>query len=202
MKKSLLFGTLCAAIISIVALPIHAALIDFEGASGVAPIGEFLDVGDYRFTLTGGGSGVLVIITSSNIIEADTTKLFATNHSEITMTRIDGGAFNLLSLDISGSWVDPEDWRRWADSVDIIAGASTTNVVLDGTPATYQNIVLNYLDVTNVQFDPIINDNLAANSYEFVIDNLSVSAVPVPTAVWLFGSGLLVLIGIARRKAA
>lgn len=30
---------------------------------------------------------------------------------------------------------------------------------------------------------------------------LSVSAVPVPAAVWLFGSGLLGLIGIARRKA-
>jgi hypothetical protein len=28
------------------------------------------------------------------------------------------------------------------------------------------------------------------------------AAVPVPAAVWLFGSGLLGLIGIARRKAA
>ena len=31
---------------------------------------------------------------------------------------------------------------------------------------------------------------------------LSVSAVPVPAAVWLFGSGLLALIGIARKKSA
>ena len=30
----------------------------------------------------------------------------------------------------------------------------------------------------------------------------SVSAVPVPAAVWLFGSGLLGLIGVARRKSA
>jgi hypothetical protein len=29
-----------------------------------------------------------------------------------------------------------------------------------------------------------------------------VSSVPVPAAVWLFGSGLLGLIGIARRKKA
>ena len=28
------------------------------------------------------------------------------------------------------------------------------------------------------------------------------SAVPVPAAVWLFGSGLLGLIGVVRRKAA
>ena len=31
---------------------------------------------------------------------------------------------------------------------------------------------------------------------------LSVSAVPVPAAVWLFGSGLLGLVGVARRKKA
>jgi hypothetical protein len=31
---------------------------------------------------------------------------------------------------------------------------------------------------------------------------LNVGAVPVPAAVWLFGSGLLGLIGIARKKAA
>ena len=30
----------------------------------------------------------------------------------------------------------------------------------------------------------------------------SVSAVPVPAAVWLFGSGLLGLVGVARRKSA
>jgi hypothetical protein len=28
----------------------------------------------------------------------------------------------------------------------------------------------------------------------------SISAVPVPAAVWLFGSGLLGLIGVARRR--
>ncbi len=32
--------------------------------------------------------------------------------------------------------------------------------------------------------------------------NITPSAVPVPAAVWLFGSGLLGLVGVARRKAA
>lgn len=31
-------------------------------------------------------------------------------------------------------------------------------------------------------------------------DNVSVSAVPVPAAVWLFGSGVVGLIGVARRR--
>jgi len=36
----------------------------------------------------------------------------------------------------------------------------------------------------------------------FVMDDLeySLSAVPVPPAIWLFGSGLIGLIGLARRK--
>lgn len=33
-------------------------------------------------------------------------------------------------------------------------------------------------------------------------DNVTVSAVPVPAAAWLFGSGLLGLIGVAKRKKA
>jgi len=34
------------------------------------------------------------------------------------------------------------------------------------------------------------------------IDSLAVSTVPIPSAVWLFGAGLLGLIGVARRKKA
>ena len=37
---------------------------------------------------------------------------------------------------------------------------------------------------------------------EGVVGTGAVSAVPVPAAVWLFGSGLLGLVGVARRKAA
>jgi hypothetical protein len=33
-------------------------------------------------------------------------------------------------------------------------------------------------------------------------DNVNVSAVPVPAAAWLFGTGLVGLIGVARRKTA
>ena len=35
-----------------------------------------------------------------------------------------------------------------------------------------------------------------------IFDNLNFSPVPVPAAVWLFGSGLIGLVGLARRKKA
>jgi hypothetical protein len=43
---------------------------------------------------------------------------------------------------------------------------------------------------------------LAPTNGSIFIDDLMVSAVPIPPALWLFGSGLLGLIGIARRKKA
>jgi len=41
-----------------------------------------------------------------------------------------------------------------------------------------------------------------SNATIYLSSTLTVSAIPVPAAVWLFGSGLLGLIGIARRKSA
>ena len=38
------------------------------------------------------------------------------------------------------------------------------------------------------------------NDLTYLFTNVSTTAVPVPAAVWLFGSGLVGLIGIARKK--
>ncbi len=37
--------------------------------------------------------------------------------------------------------------------------------------------------------------------FDYASINGTVSAIPVPAAVWLFGSGLLGLIGVATKKA-
>ena len=42
----------------------------------------------------------------------------------------------------------------------------------------------------------------ANSSYAWAVRAGDVAAVPVPTAAWLFGSGLLGIIGVVRRKAA
>jgi hypothetical protein len=48
----------------------------------------------------------------------------------------------------------------------------------------------------------ILTDGTPAGGSIFWDDaSLEVSAVPVPAAVWLFGSGLLGLVGVARRKS-
>ena len=40
----------------------------------------------------------------------------------------------------------------------------------------------------------------SSSNYAWAVQSGDVSAVPVPAAVWLFGSGLLGLIGVAKRK--
>lgn len=64
----------------------------------------------------------------------------------------------------------------------------------------------------NPSFYPVISDGMvslagthiseASGSGSFQVDflRLDVAVVPIPAAIWLFGSGLLGLIGISRRK--
>ena len=76
------------------------------------------------------------------------------------------------------------DIQAFADAISAGQGSSSASSALAGT------IVFTLLDHES---------NLISG---FVDSYGSASAVPVPAAVWLFGSGLLGLVGIARRKQA
>ena len=100
---------------------------------------------------------------------------------------------------------------------------NVTNAILGGPAPTTttlvedsQNLMFSYLasDITGLINAPAgsFNPN-ALGEYNFGISvgqsgwgvenvRMDVQVVPIPTAVWLFGSGLLGLAGIARRKKA
>jgi hypothetical protein len=48
--------------------------------------------------------------------------------------------------------------------------------------------------------NPLSGNFLAPNLRIFYVESAPPSSVPVPAAIWLFGSGLIGLIGLARRK--
>jgi len=100
---------------------------------------------------------------------------------------------------------------------------NVTNGILGSTdPAATkvegsENLMFSYLasDVTGLLVAPVYSafDPDALGEYNFGISvsqagwgvenvRMDVQVVPVPAAVWLFGSGLLGLVGIARRKQA
>jgi hypothetical protein len=78
----------------------------------------------------------------------------------------------------------------------------TTDVFFSCAPG-WQDMPLTFTALSsNIDFTwtaDLINSPL---SWEFGFDNIRLEQVPVPAAAWLFGSGLLGLMGMARRKKA
>jgi len=92
---------------------------------------------------------------------------------------IAGGAFDYVLAGTDGG--NDYDWTQMMVSA----------VMPDGTASTRIQLI-HILEATTDNGGAIFLDNAS----------LEVSAVPVPAAVWLFGSGLLGLVGVARRRKA
>ncbi|MDX2507825.1 MAG: VPLPA-CTERM sorting domain-containing protein [Gammaproteobacteria bacterium] len=121
---------------------------------------------------------------------------------ELSVSAIDGSLFNLTSFQYGEGHVG----FRYAPQINVIGylsggGSVLASFILDGIndgsgavddfqtallPSTFQNL-------SSVEFSVPIG-------YRYTLDNIAISSVPLPAAVWLFGSGLIGLIGIARRK--
>lgn len=78
-----------------------------------------------------------------------------------------------------------------------IQGLTTAGGYWSGTPIASS---------VSYAFDFVNGSNLSRNNssilYPWAVRDGDVSVIPVPAAVWLFGSGLIGLIGVARRKKA
>jgi hypothetical protein len=84
---------------------------------------------------------------------------------------------------------------------DEIAIYDTTVIVDDDAP-TYFNF--NYVGIDRLEFNSFggIDAGTPGTGTQFAMDNFTYSVVPIPAAVWLFGSGLGLLGWIRRRKTA
>mgnify|MGYP000317683218 CR=1 FL=1 len=82
------------------------------------------------------------------------------------------------------------------DSLEIFDGANLLHSV---GGATVENLSLTYRFLSGVNYTIV-----AMGLGEFVNTqvDLTVKAVPVPAAVWLFGSALMGLFGVSRRKSS
>ena len=220
MKKSRLLGVVCAYALATIPCMAYATTAiytneaNFLSAAGATIIESFEpDIVLYQTTP----------ITTSNLVVSTTPILGGTS----SFLRIDGGTigeiypidgirtliagsgtedpfsltFDLLSPTSSvGFWV--------TDFGDGGAGdLSFTNNVGD-----IYTIASSPLENGNALFFGVVNDTSSFTSFSLVktttddgfgVDKifLSQATVPIPSAVWLFGSGLISLIGFARRKA-
>lgn len=177
--------------------------------TGVDDFGVALPLGttDPHYTLTGPSSPAVVITPNTFWISAPEASAWIgpTNGS---VTDPLGVYTYTLSFDLSS--MDP--------STAVISG----NLAADNTSAIFLNGVdtgFSHPDqfftlepfvissgfvsgVNQLEFSITNNPGSGANPTGLLVTNLmgEVSAIPIPAAVWLFGSGLIGLIGIARRK--
>jgi len=185
------FFTLCSA---------NAAIIDFED-QGLAPnsqvnLSNGLTSGGFYF-INGPEEACcedLHLVNQNSIALGASTELVA--HGDLLAMQVaSGGSFSLLEFDL-GSHFD-ESFTSLKVVGNYVGGGSVTqNFSIDGDTSTYDTISLsgafNNLESANWL---ITGGNVAT----FYIDNISVSAIPIPAAVWLFGSALAGL-GWIRRK--
>lgn len=94
---------------------------------------------------------------------------------------------NSASLDMAGwysDWQGPIPWGTGSNAI----------ITCDVDCLTGESFTLNY---------SVINEepgNFQGFYYELHLEGTIASAVPVPAAVWLFGSGLIGLFGFAKRR--
>jgi hypothetical protein len=95
-------------------------------------------------------------------------------------------------LDFSG-------WSMLWNGIETTFDGSLATITCETTACAHNEVFsLNYNGVVS-QDNPA---GFAGMSYGLHLEGTIVSAVPLPSAVWLFGSGLIGLVGVARRKKA
>lgn len=159
--------------------------MDFGIAGGAMPDGEGL-VNNPTYTTTIGGDGESTRTQATSLpidwIPAGTTTVLGT-YSFPTIGIISITAQGVRGFTLSGG----------AYVVGLIPYGADTE--LNSSLGGFQSDIYESGRMTAFQADPATGITGTGN---FIFS--AASAVPVPAAVWLFGSGLIGLIGLARRK--
>jgi len=148
---------------------------------------------------TGGSDGIElrngVAGTASdgvNFVELDTRTNSSMTQSIATVV----GKMHSLTFD----YMKRPDTTLLTNGIDWAFGSSNGSVTLidDALWHTFSVIV------TGETYPMLLSFSATgtSDSYGTSLDNVSVSAVPVPAAVWLFGSALVGLFGASRRKSS
>jgi hypothetical protein len=184
------------AVVLVAISPVHAAVVTFEElehTSGVDPITS----GGFVFT-AGGGQGVHVSddipwISQESMGNFLHIFTYPGSGSSLDITREDGLAFDLNSLDLLGQGASY--WIRGYDAHDQqIASLSVYH-------GNWDTAVFNddWNSVSKINIEDSVHSGWGGTYFGIPLDNFSATVVPIPAAAWLFGSALAGL-GWIRRK--
>lgn len=209
MKKSHLIGALCASVFGFISMSSHATLV------GVLP----LTPGGTNYQAFYDNQLDITWTADANINGLDT---WGNQDAWVAGLDINGvTGWRLPSMDVNGdntvvictsdqaACKDNEFGHLYFYGAGTVFGSGITA----SSPGPFSNVLSNawYWAGQSSSFWArdlfiFINGSNGGDSggswAAWAVHSGNVSTVPVPAAVWLFGSGLLGLMGIARRKAA
>ena len=169
---------------------VHAATLSFSSASVTANVGDLITL------------DVLMDFTGDPTVGGGTDIFY--DASVLSFQGFDFGT-TTLSLDT--------DFNRTPDGLtNELEGLAFGNFGGLSGPGTIGTLTFQAIAVGDITLSMAVTDNLLAGG-DFTsattfgpqvvsFGTADVSIVPVPAAVWLFGSGLIGLVGVARRKKA
>lgn len=216
MNKSRLLGALCASVFSFITTSSHATLITFGFAGTVSSISDVTNA-------LGGSVDVGTVFSGQYNFESTTvgtcspicTSYFpAVTSATVT---IGGNKFDRSGLN---STITVADGAMFTSSSGIVIQADIYQVVIplftefafsitlvDSTNTAFNDMTLPLVPPDIAKFDPMPNqfeiyEQVPSGTIGIAGIITSIYSVPVPAAVWLFGSGLLGLVCVAKRKKA
>lgn len=193
------------------------AVLDFYDGIGACLVGgiypdcineETTTSGGSYFALDANGDGILNEVeraimanagtgltlnaaqTSGEIDQTLLYKGFPTDHyTQGAGPTVESSSGNTASIDMSG-------WTMWFDHQSVVdVGVGSNATVICGIDCSVG-------DTFTLDYSAIIQEGgFTGFLYGLHLEG-TIAAVPVPAAIWLFGSGLLGLVGVARKKKA
>lgn len=223
MNKSRLLGALCASVFSFITTASHATLITFGFTGTVSSIrdvtnalGGSVDVGtvfsgQYNFESTTAGTSSPIGTNYFPAVTSATVTIggnkFDRSGPNSTITVADGAMFTSSS----GSVVQADIYQV---VIPLFTEFAFSITLVDSSNTAFNDMTLPLVPPDIAKFDPQ-NNMLLGMPQQFEIHEqvpsgtigiegiiTSIYSVPVPAAVWLFGSGLLGLVCVAKRKKA
>ena len=187
-------------------VPAHAAIVDLtSGTTGTLNLNQsFNETRAAEITVLSPSNLSVSSMTLNefNLTIAGTVGARIYNESGLLLasadTAVGVGSDQSITIPISATLVSGQSYRAGFFISAGIDGGSGDMFA----PATFPYTETNGLfEITGAFSLP--SDAFPANTNIFIptMMGLNVSAVPIPSAIWLFGSGLLGFIGLARRKS-
>ena len=122
---------------------------------------------------------------------------------QITLTPDSGYSISLLSFDIA-AWTSqyPDGRDEWVRIIDEDGDVLWGSATLDQADRLFVTADGHTTFTPNVTHDGLIRLQFNYQNSKTAVDNLEItqSAVPIPGAVWLLGSGLIGIVGVRRKR--